>query len=215
MKVAKGAISWLLAPALGTLFSILCIFLTETIIQSIFLLIALLLFLLFVFFLIFFRDPTRTIGQGIVAVADGRIRCIQHEQDDDCGRCVIVSTFMNVYNVHVNRCPLDGTIRSIIHKKGSHLPAFTKESERNERVIILLETRIGLLKIIQIAGTLARRIVPYVKEGDQLKKGDKIGIIRLGSRVDILLPESIMKSITIKPNQMVKAGEDSIVTIHD
>jgi len=215
MRVAKGSISWLITPAIGTILSFLCIILTETIIQSIFLLLTLLLFLLFVFFLIFFRDPTRTIGEGIVAVADGRIRSIQHKTDDDCGRCIAISTFMNVYNVHVNRCPLDGTIKNIIHKKGSHLPAFTKESERNERVIILLETKVGLLKIIQIAGTIARRIVPYIKEGDQLKKGDKIGIIRLGSRVDILLPESMMNSITIEPAQMVKAGEDSIVTIND
>jgi phosphatidylserine decarboxylase len=215
MRLAKGSTSWLIAPAIGTILSFICILRTETIIQSIFLLLTLLLFLLFIFFLIFFRDPSRTIGEGIVAVADGRIRSIHYKQDDDCGSSVVISTFMNVYNVHVNRCPFDGTIRSITHKKGSHLPAFTKESERNERVIIILETTVGLLKIIQIAGTLARRIVPYVKKGDQLKKGDKIGIIRLGSRVDIVLPESMMNSITIKPNQMVKAGDDTIVTIHD
>ena len=215
MKLAAGSTSWLIPPAVGMIIFGICLIFTEATVQSVFLFLTVLMLLLFMFFLMFFRDPVRTPGNGIVAVADGRIRTIQLEQDVDCGRCMLVSTFMNVYNVHVNRCPLDGIVKKIVHYPGSHVPAFKKESIRNERVIILLETSIGMIKIILIAGTLARRIVPYIKKGDILKKGDKIGMIRLGSRADIYIPESAINKITIKPKQMIKAGEDSIATIND
>ena len=76
---------------------------------------------------------------------------------------------MNLHNVHVNRMPLDGLIKDVDHILGSHLPAFKKESERNERVIITIDTDIGTLKLIQIAGTLARRIVTYINKGDKMK----------------------------------------------
>jgi phosphatidylserine decarboxylase len=122
---------------------------------------------------------------------------------------------MNVYNVHVNRMPIDGIIKEIVHKKGSHLPAFKKKSIKNEKVIIIIDTKIGLIKIIQIAGTLARRIVPYIRKGDRLKKGEKIGIIRLGSRVDMFLPIKKIKNINIKLGDTIKAGVVSIAEIND
>ena len=122
---------------------------------------------------------------------------------------------MNLYNVHVNRCPFNGTVIDITHHRGSHLPAFTKESSKNERVIILLETSFGVIKIIQIAGTIARRIVPYIRMGDALEKGDRIGLIRLGSRVDVYIPKLAINKITIKPQQMVKAGVTCLASIHD
>ena len=215
MRLAEGSTSWLLAPSIAAIICFIIYQFSDVVIQSIFLFLMVLMVLLFFFFLMFFRDPNRNIGHGIVAVADGRIRLIQMEQDTDVGKCFFISTFMNVYNVHVNRSPVDGLVKKIIHHKGSHLPAFTKESKRNERVIILLETSWGVLKIVQIAGTLARRIVPYVKEGVVLKKGDKLGLIRLGSRVDVYLPDHMVNKITIRPKQMVKAGENNIATIHD
>jgi phosphatidylserine decarboxylase len=165
--------------------------------------------------IIFFRDPEREIGKGIVACADGRIREIKNIKDDYIGDCTRISTFMNIYNVHVNRMPIDGTIKNIFHKSGFHLPAFKKESEKNERLIITVDTKIGKIKIIQIAGTLARRIVPYIKKGEKLKKGEKIGIIRFGSRVDIFLPEKRIKGLLVKKGEMVKAGENSIAKIND
>jgi phosphatidylserine decarboxylase len=122
---------------------------------------------------------------------------------------------MNIYNVHVNRIPLDGTVKDIVHIHGIHLPAFKKESEKNERVITTIETKIGTIKIIQIAGTIARRIVPYIKKGDKLKKGEKIGIIRFGSRVDIFLPTNKIKKINIKVGDIVKAGETTIAETND
>lgn len=215
MRLAKGAKPWLIVPGLGTLVCFIGILFLQDVLQSIILFLMTIFLVLFLFFLVFFRDPERSIGDGVVAVADGRIREIQMEHDPTCGQCMFISTFMNIYNIHVNRCPFDGVVKKVTYHPGSHLPAFTKESSRNERVTIILETVQGTIKIIQIAGTIARRIVPYVKEGDSLKKGDRIGLIRLGSRVDVFLPEKMINKITIKPRQMVNAGEDTIATVHD
>ena len=122
---------------------------------------------------------------------------------------------MNIHNVHINRMPLDGVIEEINHYTGAHIPAFKKESDKNERVELLLKTKIGKIKIIQIAGTLARRIVPYVKKGDTINKGGKIGLIRFGSRVDIYLPEKNIISINVKEKTKIRAGEDTIAEIND
>jgi len=111
--------------------------------------------------------------------------------------------------------PLDGTIKNTAHERGPHLPAFRKESEKNERMITTIDTAIGTVKVIQIAGTLARRIVPYVKKEDKLKKGERIGIIRFGSRVDIYLPSKKISKVCVKVGDMVKAGEDTIAEIND
>jgi len=215
MTIARGSISWILTTfILGCFFLILSVSLTANI-SSVFLFISFFLFLLTGFFLLFFRDPVRKIGKGIVATADGKIREISSIKDSEIGECTKISTFMNVYNVHVNRMPLDGTIKKIVHLSGAHLPAFKKESEGNERVIITINTEIGLVKIIQIAGTLARRIIPYVKKEDKLKKGEKIGIIRLGSRVDVYIPSIRIKTINVKKGDMIKAGVNTIAEIND
>ena len=215
MKIAKGGLSWIATSFLITIcFIILAIF-TSGQIKYVVLFISVLLLLLSFILLVFFRDPQRKTGKGIVAVADGVIREIESGEDSNVGKCTKISTFMNIHNVHVNRMPLDGEIKDIVHYDGAHLPAFKKESEKNERVILLIKTNIGIVKIIQIAGTLARRIVPYVKSGDIVKKGEKIGLIRLGSRVDIYLPAKKIKSITVKVKDRIKAGEDTIAKIHD
>jgi len=109
---------------------------------------------------------------------------------------------------------LDGKIKDITHTSGFHLPAFKKESEKNERVIILIVTVIGTIKVVQIAGTLARRIVPYVKKEDKLKKGDRIGIIKLGSRVDVYLPIKKIRKICVNIGDTVIAGEDKLAEIN-
>lgn len=214
MKLAQGATSWILSPFLvGIIFVILGIIFTS-VLKSVSLFIAVTSFLLTGFFLLFFRDPERKVGNGIVIPADGRIREISNVTDPNIGKCTLISTFMNIYNVHVNRMPFNGTIEDVAHHKGGYRPAFKKESERNERVIITIKTDIGTIKIIQIAGTLARRIVPYIKKGDTLKKGEKIGIIRLGSRVDIYLPSKAIKTICVKEGDRVKAGEDTLAEIN-
>ena len=216
MKIAKGSKSWILASLItGLLCLVLSAFISSIILQYVFLLFSTILILLAFFFLFFFRDPERKIGQGITAVADGRIRKVKKIKNKDEKTYVFISTFMNLNNVHVNRMPIDGVVKDIDHVSGSHIPAFKKESERNERVILNLGTNIGMVKIILIAGTLARRIVPYVKKGDKLKKGEKIGIIRLGSRVDFYLPYEKIKKLNVKVNDKVKAGESTIAEIND
>ena len=157
---------------------------------------ATLFFIITVFFLFFFRDPEREIGEGIVAPADGKIMSVEKNN---------VSTFMNLHNVHVNRAPFDGKIISVKHVSGRHVPAYKKELDSNEKVVIEMGTEIGAIKIVQIAGVFARRIVPYVKKGDVVKKGQRIGIIRFGSRVDIHLPKNI--EIMVKKGENVLAGK--------
>lgn len=196
---AKGTINLIITPF------ILCIL---TIIFNIYFLDSIFIWFLFCFFmfcgivfLVFFRDPDRTIGDGIVAVADGKITEIIEDGD-----FIKIITFMNVHNVHVNRMPIGGEIMEVKHVVGKHLPAFSKESERNERFYTTFESEIGIIKIVQIAGIFARRIVPYIKNGDILKKGERIGIIRFGSRVDLYLPKDKIEISVIKGDS-VRAGE--------
>jgi len=215
MTIAQGSWSWILIPFLVGIFFVILPIIFNGIPGSIFLLISVFPFLITGLFLFFFIDPKRDIGKGVVAPADGRIREISSINDRDVGECTNISSFMNVYNVHVNRMPLDGVIKDVVHLPGAHLPAFKKESERNERVILTIDTDIGTVKLVQIAGTLARRIVPYVKRGDKVEKGERIGMIRFGSRVDVYLPTKKIRIINVKIGDKVRAGEDTIAEIND
>lgn len=200
MRIAKGCWSWVAPPLLlSILFGALSWF------SLWFLAVFIPVLCVLIFFLIFFRDPERKIGEGVIAPADGAIRDIKEEN----GR-YLISTFMEVNNVHVNRMPLDGHVSKMTHFPGYHLRAWKKESDLNERVVITAETAIGQVTVVQLAGLIARRVFPYIKEGDTLKKGDRIGIIRLGSRVDVYLPAEKVKSIPVKIGDPVKAGQDTI-----
>jgi phosphatidylserine decarboxylase len=152
----------------------------------------------------FHRDPPRSPPpSGIVAPADGRVSVIREEGDR-----VRVGVFMNVTDVHVNRAPTSATVQSVEHTPGKHLPAFTKESDRNERVTI----DCGEYELTLIAGAVARRIHPYVESGDELDRGDRIGHISFGSRVDVLLPpEYDIEDVRVASNQRVRAGETVLV----
>jgi len=215
MNIAKGGLSWIAVSYLATFLFIVVSYLVSGPIKYVSITISALLLIISFTLVIFFRDPKRKTGTGVVAVADGVVREITDEDDNDVGKCTKISTFMNIHNVHVNRMPLDGKILDVVHYDGAHLPAFKKESERNERVIFHIKTDMGRIKVVQIAGTLARRIVPYIKKGDAVKKGEKIGIIRLGSRVDIYLPTKKIQTITVNVKDRVNAGEDTIAKIHD
>jgi len=152
-------------------------------------------------YLLFFRDPERKVcGAAVCSPADGQIQFVK--KNGDGWR---IAVFMNIHNVHVNRAPVGGKIIEMQHIPGSHIPAFEKESERNERVIYRIETPHGEIKVVQIAGIIARRIVPYVKEGDGIRKGERIGLIRFGSRVDTYLPKGFIPLVT--EGEKVKAGE--------
>ncbi|MBN2065665.1 MAG: phosphatidylserine decarboxylase [Candidatus Thermoplasmatota archaeon] len=214
MKLARGSYTWILIPCvLGILLLFIALVFATTSFFAIAVFFSFILLLLTMWFLVFFRDPERTVGKGIVAPADGAIRSITTTTEND-QPYTCISTFMNIHNVHVNRMPLDGTVEEMTRVPGSHLPAFTKESEKNERVVITLDTSIGRVKVVQIAGTVARRIVPYIKKGDMLKKGQRIGIIRLGSRVDIYLPTKAIKHLTVRVADHIRAGEDTLAEIN-
>lgn len=215
IRIANGGFSWIIASFALTLLFIGASFFSTKFLLVLFGVVSVFFFLISCLLIVFFRDPERTIGSGIVAVADGKIQEILHLNDAEVGDCLRISTFMNIHNVHVNRMPLDGTIEEITHYKGAHLPAFKKESEKNERVVLLIHTDIGRIKIIEIAGTFARRIIPYVSKGNTVKKGGKIGLIRLGSRVDLFLPIKRIKPLAIQVHDAIKAGVDTIAEVHD
>lgn len=160
-----------------------------------------------VFFVLIFRDPARTIGDGIVAPADGTVR----EADQEKG---FVSTYLALRNVHVTRAPIDGVVRRKNRMHGKHSPAFTANTVHNERLELTLGTRIGEISVIQMTGAIARRIVPYVNEGESLGKGQKLSLIRFGSRVDLLMPPSSVR-ILVKKGDKLKAGVTRIAEVCD
>jgi len=143
----------------------------------------------------FFRDPDRQPAEALVlSPADGVVQSIDPWPD---GRTRI-AIFMNPLNVHVNRAPVAGTVKSVQHIPGGYIPAFNKESDRNERVVWHLDTSLGDIEVTQIAGTVARRIIPYVSAGAVLDQGERIGLIRFGSRVDVYLPPGIVPCVALR-----------------
>lgn len=160
-----------------------------------------------VFLLLVFRDPERTVGQGIVAPADGTVR----EVDLPRG---LVSIYLALRNVHVTRAPIDGVVESTEHRQGKHRPAFTSSTPSNERMEISLKTGIGRVSVVQMTGAVARRIVPYIAEGQELHKGTRLSLIRFGSRVDLYLPPARVR-ILAKKGQRLHAGETCIAEVSD
>ncbi|WP_343808143.1 phosphatidylserine decarboxylase [Alteraurantiacibacter aestuarii] len=171
----------------------------------------------------FFRDPERVVPQGenlIVSPADGLVSLIslvtpplELQQDDATGRglgnapVTRISVFMSVFDVHINRAPVPGTVRRIIYIPGRFMNAdLDKASEENERQHILIERADGSpIGFTQIAGLVARRIVPFIKPGDLVAGGQRVGLIRFGSRVDVYLPQGTDSKVLL--GQRVIAGE--------
>lgn len=142
----------------------------------------------------FFRDPERTGERGaniVVAPADGKLIMIT-EVDEPAfigGRATRLSIFMNVFNVHVNRYPVDGTVQYVHYNKGKFLNAAAEKSSlENEQSSVGIESGQYRILVRQIAGLVARRIVTYSQKGQHVKQGDRMGLIRFGSRVDVFLP---------------------------
>ena len=155
----------------------------------------------FLFVTWFFRDPERRIPNEpnvIVSPADGKITEIVTENEPINGKlCKRVTIFLSVFNVHVNRVPIKGTIEDIRYNPGKFLAAFNpKASMDNEQNLILINNGRTHIFVKQIAGLIARRIVCWPKKGDHYESGQRYGLIRFGSRVDILLPENTKLSIT-------------------
>ena len=161
------------------------------------------LWLIALFVLQFFRDPPREVpaGEGLVlAPADGRIVQVGNARDDYLGREALkISVFMNVFNVHSNRSPVDGAVENVWYFPGLFVNAdLDKASTDNERNAMHLRTASGVdVTVVQIAGLIARRILCYAAKGDRLARGQRYGFIRFGSRVDVYLPPGSRPTVAI------------------
>jgi phosphatidylserine decarboxylase len=163
-------------------------------------------YILAAFCLYFFRDPERKIPAGPVAVspADGKVVVITPENGG-----TRVSIFLNVFDVHVNRTPIPGRVSSVRYQEGQFLVASREEaSHSNEQNVITVEGPLGRVEFKQIAGLIARRIVCYVKPGDTVAAGERVGLIKFGSRVDIQFEPDW--EIAVRVGQRVSAGSSVI-----
>jgi len=163
--------------------------------------------LLAAFFLWFFRDPERTIPNeagALVSPADGKVTDVSPVNSNGESR-IRISIFLNVFDVHVNRSPIDGIIREVRYQKGKFVNAMNAASaEQNEQNVVTVEGDGQIVVFKQIAGLLARRIVFNKKNGDRVERGERVGLIKFGSRVDVLLDGSA--SIEVKVGDRVKGG---------
>ncbi len=171
------------------------------------------------FVVAFFRDPERMTAASageLISPADGKVILIEEQFDDIYlqKKLIKISIFMNVFNVHVNRIPLDGTVKKICYKPGRFYSADSKKGALlNERCGVIMETETGQeMVFVQVAGLIARRIVNWLEPQDTIQRGKRFGLIRFGSRVDLYLPVS--STVTIKLGQKVRAGETAIASMN-
>jgi len=166
----------------------------------------------------FFRDPPRQIPQEpnvILAPADGKVISIEKSYDPyQKIDALKISIFMNIFNVHANRSPVEGEVIDVQYFPGKFMNAdFAKASTENERNAVILKLANGQqITLVQIAGLIARRILCYIKVGDWLKRGERYGFIRFGSRVDLYLPLNVTPVVTI--GEKVKATETILARIN-
>ncbi len=169
------------------------------------------------FMFYFFRDPERSvpIGPGLfVAPADGKVIVVRETEETSClhASAIQISIFMSPLDVHVNRAPCDGKVKSVKHTKGSFFAAYKDEASfRNERIDMVLETPDGDILVRQVAGYVARRAVCRVSEGTVLQRGERYGIIKFSSRVDLYVPKDA--AVRVQPGEMVRAGETVLCEI--
>ena len=158
----------------------------------------------------FFRDPERAGDRGaslVVSPADGKLIMITEVDEPSFvkGRAIRLSIFMNVFNVHVNRYPVDGVVRYVHYNEGKFFNAAAEKSSlENEQMSVGIETPRYRVLVRQIAGLIARRIVTYSKVGENVKQGDRLGIIRFGSRVDVFIP--LGSTVRAKLGEATTAG---------
>lgn len=168
-------------------------------------------FALFITVLQFFRNPKRVFTNGnnlVICPADGKVVVIEETEETEYlkDKRIQVSVFMSPVNVHINRNPISGVVKFFKYHPGKYLVAWhPKSSTENERTTTVVEHESGAQVLFrQIAGALARRIVWYIKEGDQVKQTEEFGFIKFGSRVDVFLP--VGTKINVELNQVVKGG---------
>lgn len=167
------------------------------------------------FFAYFFRDPERNIPSdpgAIISPADGKVVLVDEVQEKEFLESTArrVAIFMNVFDVHVNRAPVTGVVTKMQHRPGEYKAASRQDAGlRNEQQAVVLEGEYGQrVLVVQIAGLLARRIIPFIKPGQQLARGERFGMICFGSRVDVYLPPD--SPIQVKVGDRVKAGSSII-----
>jgi len=169
------------------------------------------------FCVFFFRDPERDIPndpRAVVSPADGRVIGIEQKEIAGFSEPVIkVSIFLSVFNVHVNRSPIAGKVESFNYIPGKFAAAWAdKASSDNERTEIIIAAEQGRVMVKQIAGLIARRIVWWIHPGDVMEKGQRIGLIRFGSRVEIFLPQAVTE-LKVSKGDVVKGGKSIIALI--
>ncbi len=189
---------------------------------------SLLILIITLFFLQFFRDPDRKVPSKqniVVAPADGRYATgkidkieivtsddfLMDEILSDNEKGIVISTFMSPLDVHVNRVPVSGKIISTKHCEGKFRFAKKPVSTFNEKNLIVIDTKYGKIGVVQVAGFIARRIVQYVQVGDTVNIGDKLGMIKFGSRVDLIIPEKNF-DVVVDIGSRPKAGETIMAT---
>ncbi len=192
-------------------------------------LLSFILFSFIAFLMQFFRDPNRNVpvDKGIVvAPADGRIlkgkidRIEQVDSDyplmeyvlEENEKGILISTFMSPFDVHVNRAPISGKVVKTKYCPGKFKVAFGDVKTENEKNLIVIESEYGKIGVIQIAGFVARRIVQYVQVGDEVDMGSRLGMIRFGSRVDLIVPAEKFK-LMVEVGGKPKAGETIMVAL--
>jgi len=172
--------------------------------------------LIAVFVIQFFRDPPRQVPSApglVLSPADGRIVKIEKARDPYADRdAVLVSVFMNVFNVHSNRASVDGVVTAVRYFPGSFLNAdLDKASLENERNAVVIDAQGSTITLVQVAGLIARRILCYVRVGDSLQRGQRYGFIRFGSRVDVYLP--LDATVKVAPGDKVAATRTVLATL--
>jgi phosphatidylserine decarboxylase len=173
--------------------------------------------LLTFFMLYFFRDPDRVVPAEkdlFVAPADGKIILVRDVTESKYLNTDTrqVSIFMSPANVHVNRAPCDGRVKKVVHNEGRYFAAYTDEAAmKNENIEMVMETEYGDLLVRQVAGFIARRAVCRKKEGDVLKRGERYGMIKFSSRVDLYLPKNV--EIRVKVGDKTNAGETIVAQV--
>jgi phosphatidylserine decarboxylase len=172
------------------------------------------LLVLTLFVLFFFRDPERTVPQGnnlVISPADGRVIVIKDIYEPTYLKQDVkqISIFLSVFNVHVNRAPVGGAVEVVKYHPGRfHVASVDKASLDNEQTAMVIATGNNKILVKQIAGLIARRIVCYARPGDTVKTGERYGLIRFGSRVDIFLPKDA--ELKVKVGDRVKGARDII-----
>jgi phosphatidylserine decarboxylase len=172
----------------------------------------------------FFRDPEREIPAdpaALVSPADGTVTHVEEVDEPEFGKALRISIFLSIFNVHVNRCPFDGEVTDVRYFPGEYLDARNPDSAvRNEQLWIDLVSPLPAggvrgrpMRVKQISGAIARRIVCWLKTGDTLKKGERIGMIKLGSRTDLLIPAGSASEVCVKVGDKVAGGSTVLLKL--